>query len=494
MTLLYYVNMALNKKNIFLFSLFPALILIGVFVLFSKNKTIIQVTDDGFVPKEITIKQGDIVVFKNVSEESHWPASNIHPTHRLYPISDIEKCETNSEKDVFDACKPIEQGGTYSFTFKHVGVWRFHDHINPQFTGKITVLADEGAGKKDTNIAFVRSSFEREFNEYIQEDSEEIFHNRDALYSYVKKFGPKETTRQLHDLTPKFGDCHQSAHDAGNFAYEVHGAKAFQLCSAECHSGCYHGATEMYFRDHGTSNLAEDLKVICDSELNPFFSHQCIHGVGHGLMAWADYDIFDALENCDLLPFEQASCYTGVYMENIVGGLAQEQGHFTQFLNDDPHFPCNIVDEKYKASCYFSQTSRMIQIFHGDFKKVAASCAEIEAMYQLSCFKSMGRDVGGRNYNNPEGAVHGCINVLEKGQRRTWCLTGAVQNYFWDPNGQDNALRFCKILEESREKEACYNTIFSRASQILFTKEETKSFCLKAEEGFWDTCLELGTI
>ena len=44
-----------------------------------------QMKADSFDPETLTIKVGDTVEFKNESGEDKWPASNVHPTHELYP-------------------------------------------------------------------------------------------------------------------------------------------------------------------------------------------------------------------------------------------------------------------------------------------------------------------------------------------------------------------------------------------------------------------------
>ncbi len=324
----------------------------------------------------------------------------------------------------------------------------------------------------------------------IAKDSKEIWTNQNALYSYMAKFGPKQTTVQLNNLSVQFGSCHDLAHQAGRIAYEMYNTSAFKLCSSECHSGCYHGATEAFFRDHGTSNLADNLKIICSSELNPFFSHQCLHGIGHGLMAWASYDLPEALTSCELLPTPSAieSCYTGVFMENIVGGLTDKKSeHFTKYLSDDPQFPCNQVNDKYKNSCYFLQTSRMLQIFGVDFKKVADTCSATPENYQRTCFESMGRDVGGVYPDKELSSITAC-SFAPAGNMRIGCLIGAAQDAFWDPTGQDPALRFCKALIDPAEKSACYDTIFQRSPQVLLSKSAEESFCNKAESNYQSRC------
>lgn len=339
----------------------------------------------------------------------------------------------------------------------------------------------------------VKETVTRPLDESIQKDSKDIFQNEDALFSYVKKFGLKQTITHLDELVPLYGDCHQPAHKAGRFAYEIYGNEAFRAWGIECHSGALHGTIEAYFKDHGTAKISDDVKLICRPELNPFFRHQCLHGIGHGLMAWSHYELFDALKGCDPLGEGQHSCWTGVFMENNGGGLAghgahgAKEGRYTKYLNDDPQYPCTVVDDKYKSDCYFLQTDRMMQLFSGDFSKIASACSQAPTLYQPVCFQSMGRDVGGIHRGNAAGVIQAC-SFAAIGSSRTDCLSGAVQDAFWDPNGQDNALNLCKLLKDKTEKDACYNTIFSRAQDILTSKEDFKLFCSKAESTYQSMC------
>jgi len=41
----------------------------------------------GISPNSITINKGDRVIWINQGERDFWPASNVHPTHTLYPDS-----------------------------------------------------------------------------------------------------------------------------------------------------------------------------------------------------------------------------------------------------------------------------------------------------------------------------------------------------------------------------------------------------------------------
>ena len=78
-------------------------------------------------------------------------------------------------------------------------------------------------------------------------------------------------------------------------------------------------------------------------------------------------------------------------MENIRG---DRDGHtlFTlKYVNEDPHYPCTMVAEKYKSACCCYQPTRMMELFAGDFRRVSALQRTAPVRYQVMCFESMGR-------------------------------------------------------------------------------------------------------
>ncbi len=91
----------------------------------AKDKHIIEIRDDGFNPKTITVKKGETVTFKTTLNKSFWPASDSHPTHLIYPG--------------FDPKNAIAPAKTWSFRFDKVEKWVYHDHLSPYYTGEIIV-------------------------------------------------------------------------------------------------------------------------------------------------------------------------------------------------------------------------------------------------------------------------------------------------------------------------------------------------------------------
>ncbi|HLC45999.1 MAG TPA: hypothetical protein VJI67_03960, partial [archaeon] len=82
-------------------------------------------TSNGFEPFEIVVDSDSAVVFENADVKDHWPASNFHPTHDLYPE--------------FDPKKPISAGESWEFQPSMTGTFRFHDHLFPEFNGNLVV-------------------------------------------------------------------------------------------------------------------------------------------------------------------------------------------------------------------------------------------------------------------------------------------------------------------------------------------------------------------
>jgi plastocyanin len=90
-----------------------------------KPAATVQMFDDRFEPKTLTVKKGETVKFTNSGSKPRWPASNIHPSHEIYPE--------------FDPRRSVEPGSSWEFRFDQAGTWRYHDHISPGISGTITV-------------------------------------------------------------------------------------------------------------------------------------------------------------------------------------------------------------------------------------------------------------------------------------------------------------------------------------------------------------------
>jgi plastocyanin len=105
----------------------------------SESKVVVTYSDSGYSPATATVKKDDTVVFDNESSKMMWTASAVHPTHKAYPGSDIAKCGTAAQSDIFDACRGYGSGESWEFQFNESGTWKYHNHLQPSHAGTVIV-------------------------------------------------------------------------------------------------------------------------------------------------------------------------------------------------------------------------------------------------------------------------------------------------------------------------------------------------------------------
>lgn len=89
----------------------------------------VKYSENGFEPKELTIKAGTKVNFVNNTEVPMYVASDPHPQHTDYP---------EFEMGVVLQRHP-QPGEDFSFVFDKPGAWAFHNHAIPNHTGTVNV-------------------------------------------------------------------------------------------------------------------------------------------------------------------------------------------------------------------------------------------------------------------------------------------------------------------------------------------------------------------
>ncbi len=96
-------------------------------------------TDAGYSPKELKIKLGDTVTWKNQSSHGMWTASAMHPTHVIYSGTSLDEHCPDIENTSLDQCTSGLPGESWSFTFNEVGTWRYHNHVLASDFGSVVV-------------------------------------------------------------------------------------------------------------------------------------------------------------------------------------------------------------------------------------------------------------------------------------------------------------------------------------------------------------------
>ena len=450
---------------------------------------------EGFVPARLDVETGTRVVLVNESAEqlaprfgvaqadSHSGGETDHGAHGTHGAGH----HSNAPVWTSDDPHPDDHDREWAHAFNVSGYWRYHNDLNPSHAGLIVALAPAGTKLEPLVVEGEALSFP-EAPALTQDEYRELLRSTEAVRAFMEAYGPHDTLKVLRQGEVETGlDCHQSAHHLGRMTFAAYGAAASVSVEETCRSGMRHGMMEQLFVTRGITNLAEDVEVLCPSQVDSFSRHQCLHGVGHGVMAWTAYEIEDALKLCDLMSNEssRSSCYTGIFMENVVSGLSAQVGQSSAYVDrSDPHYPCNILDERYVDDCYWYQTSQMLVVFNRDLELVVQACQEAPPLARRSCFGSYGRDLSGIHGRSPLMINHYC-GLAPSVQFRGACIDGAARTLFWEESQQDDGLALCAAVEDPLLAESCYESVFGQARTVL---GDLEPFCGKAPDQWQDRC------
>ena len=431
----------------------------------SDTHKIVYYRDGVFSPDRVVIPVGGTVTFVNEDRLLVWPASNIHPTHEILPE--------------FDPLEPIPSGHYWSHTFTEAGYWRYHNHSAAEEIGLVVVESDGSEASVLLPAVFDLP----DWPDPPEGDAVSFgLKTEDTLVEFVDVYGPVHAVAlmSVHEYETNWY-CHDMAHVVGRRSYENWGPGVILLAVHECRNGLSHGAMEALFAERGTSRLRDDILALCEPLDDRFERFNCMHGIGHGLMAWTSYEIHEALDLCSLAPdaWLAESCASGVFMENVVGGLSGAIGHTSAYVSEtDPLLPCSVVDDRWLDACWTFHTSHVLALNGRDFAATATICLEQPTVVHTACFNSLGRDAATGDIDlSPDIIVARCMHA-PGGDLQVSCLTGAAQNLFWDAAGAYRAVRICNTgFYEGINPVPCYDHLTGRAASLLDDTARREQFC-----------------
>jgi hypothetical protein len=256
--------------------------------------------------------------------------------------------------------------------------------------------------------------------------------------------------------------CHPLMHTIGQAAAKLYPvvSEAYLHGDSFCWSGYYHGILEGVALRVGKSNFESQLNTICadipGKATYSFDYYNCLHGLGHGVMELNEDDVFASLKACDVLTglWEQESCYSGVFMENII---AESINHTSKYLKaSDFLYPCDAVDSKYKSECYLGQTSYALEKSNYDFTKVSALCGTVEEPFRDICYQSFGRDAANQAQHDSQKTSNTCSLGITQNDVQN-CIVGAVKEFISYYHSDAQAKTFCDIINKSNQA-GCLST------------------------------------
>lgn len=425
------------------------------------ENNIIRMTENGFEPKELTVTEGDEVLFiNNNGDVARWPASNFHPTHTLYPE--------------FDPKISIKPGESWTFKFDKPGTWRMHDHLIPHFTGTIVVLEDPGKIATTTegpileNLglwAKIKAFFLKLFRG-SKASTVSGFKSLDEKdkYAWLEDIANKETpeaawryVKAAYD-TPEgvVGNPHDMAHLVGQLIYKKYGLEKLSICDPIFAFGCYHGLMEVAFdKDRGyEDNYKKDLlvaqdgcKAVGDMSSPSYWS--CIHGMGHGIATFRNHSLDKSLKDCGTLDEGvRTYCHDGVFMEFSISAPPDF------YKKADPIYPCDAVGENYKVACARSQVQVMRLRLGFDTTEIAKTCKETGNQNIIfHCVDALGYFIAQTSASDAQDIIAGCREIAD-GPSQEQCLAAAAGELVFQNSAdwKDKVKEVCQGSDKCAER------------------------------------------
>jgi hypothetical protein len=445
----------------------------------------VTLTDNGFIPTRLVIKQGDTVTFKSDVSREFWPASDFHPTHNIYPA--------------FDPRRPIEKGTSWDFVFERAGVWKYHDHLASDITGEIVVLDSKGAvvipSCSDKN-SDPSSCFQEKITTILKEQ---------GLDKALDKMS------ELYDSDPVFkGSCHSVAHALGKAAYHLfEKGKDIHLTAktAYCSYGFYHGFMEEMLQVSGDFQEARDFCAKAGEMLSTetaYAEGACYHGIGHGTVDgsdprdWGDPKaiVSPGLDMCDKVDSKEPHfyrCASGAFNSLAIIYMGNQYGLKSHV--EDPFSVCERwSDYRIKNPCYQEMNMFAMSIAENSLAKGIKLVEKIkDPVYAKLAMTSLSGVAPSRFTDT---AVDFKRTVDECHAARADLIVPCIEGVpsgimeFGSPGKEYvPALEFCRsdsLLENERLE--CLKTVFGGV-RAYYSTEKQASICSSVEKKYKDICV-----
>lgn len=229
--------------------------------------------------------------------------------------------------------------------------------------------------------------------EHVQGQGHGGHGSTDTYVQLVQDEGPRAALTALQadsrDDPEVASACHHHAHQAGTWAFALYGFEAAAQDRLDlCVAGYVHGLLEAYVGTAGDELPAAMAAACAGSSARTRPGDECFHGVGHGLMTWAQRDRVRALALCASYDEELAAraCGDGVWMAAF-SPLADEY----ELAPDAALRLCREQRVQEKASCYrHGSTTAMDLTDPEEYGRGFAWCASAEVPYVRGCVTELG--------------------------------------------------------------------------------------------------------
>lgn len=322
---------------------------------------------------------------------------------------------------------------------------------------------------------------------------------------------------------PPNTDLHLLGHAVGDELYKQQQFDGMKHCTHDFRNACSHSIVVGALLERGMA-VFDEVNAVCKTAPGgPGAYTMCFHGFGHGVLAYTDYEVPEAVELCKKVGTaeygfeEESQCIGGIVME-MYGGIndpATWEEKKDKFLSaEDPLKMCqaDYMPETAKILCYSYITPFIFdaagaingnprpEIYPASF----AYCDEIENDTQRkSCYGGLGKEfvvlAQDRDIRKMEDtptdklklAASWCM-LAEREEAENACMLSILDSLYWGgENDPEVSVRYCSNLEQTGAKDACFDHLFGLSTYYQPNPAIRESICSTVPEAYTAACTDI---
>lgn len=350
------------------------------------------------------------------------------------------------------------------------------------------------------------------------------------LAGYFKKLAEKKGGAYAFDVLrtapmPPNIDLHLLGHVVGDVLYKQEGVAGMHVCTNDFRNACSHSIVVGLFFDKGEKALAEIAEACRKAPGGSGAYTMCFHGLGHGIVAYAGYDLKRGVGLCEKTGTpeyhdrESVECVGGSIMELISGGFHDREQWVKQrkiyFSPHDPLSPCDkdFMPRQARGQCYTYLTPYLWEAVGADpgnptekdFVKSFQLCENLprgEAGERDACTGGFGKEfvglVQGRDIRSGSIAaisdarlrqIYVWCRLAHDARGTSMCSEHALAALYWGgENDRSIALRYCGIITSPADQKQCYESLIGSVASYISDKNYRSAFCSEVPDAFTAQC------
>lgn len=243
--------------------------------------------------------------------------------------------------------------------------------------------------------------------------------------------------------------AHDFAHVIGIVSHNQKGLSGLSFCDTAFNYGCMHGFMEAYLTLVDLKEGILEIEKTC-RDMGNINAPSCLHGIGHGVLMQASYNLDRALSNCQILgQISQSYCFDGVFMERLAGSMLPAKNKIIP-RGETLDEPCRDISHMYKAMCWRNQVTLWLGFYRGSTIAAGQKCLGIEKEFQSLCFETVGLGIAMTPDVDRNQAASMC-SFMDGNQLSDDCVIGVMKELLFEGKNLETAATLCQIASPNNQ-------------------------------------------